>query len=160
MSSPRFQLNPRKLAFVADKVNSRPHHSPPASLPASQMSTVKALNLAAAGEGHDSPPPPVSLSASGGTRCVEDDGELTRTLKARYLSPKDKYTEPLVSSQEYGWWLDKQTAEQRHRAAKWRHPLHQCDIVNYATAYIQMTGKTPYQRKTQPAEPAKAPAKK
>ena len=115
------------------------------------------------------PPPTRALSASSPSpphrgrlpRRVDPAHavDLTKTQAARDLLeglsqhkhaeqlPNQKYKIPVTSSMEYGW----SPAQLMPRdEIMFHHTKKQCDVTNYADAYYDMTGRSPYAAPAQP----------
>jgi len=61
-------------------------------------------------------------------------------LKDRTLAPTQKHKAPMTTNQEYGW-VSKVLLEPNQM---FNHTKYQCDVTNYADAYYEMTGRSPY----------------
>jgi hypothetical protein len=65
-------------------------------------------------------------------------------LKNEDSTPEQIYTLPVTSNQDYGFFHTPLVDKER----LFCHPKCGCDVTDYADAYFNMTGMSPYARKT------------
>ncbi len=71
------------------------------------------------------------------------------TIKKVTQSPKEKYSYPMTTSQEFGW----DAGAMQKLGKKFVYPRSQCDETKYAANYISMAHTSPFadQHKVKPA---------
>ena len=67
--------------------------------------------------------------------------ELDAILKETTKIPTEKYSEPITSSQEIGWWSVPLMPDRKRQGTK------ACEITKFADDYAQAMGRNPFQRK-------------
>lgn len=72
-------------------------------------------------------------------RAKEIPENISNKINHYFEMPNRKYTNPLTSSQEFGWY---QNEKLNYKLKK--YPRYICDVTRYADEYYALKGKSPY----------------
>eukprot|EP00386_Alphamonas_edax_P010268 GDKI01033287.1.p2 GENE.GDKI01033287.1~~GDKI01033287.1.p2 ORF type:complete len:258 (-),score=59.06 GDKI01033287.1:311-973(-) len=159
--SPTFQVRAKHFSVVQEKPNRVFFEGPDAkTVPINRNNydpKHPTANSLVPDHSADEDPQQKGLNAADKPDLTATNRDIQRSMQ----TPLDKYPYPVTSSQDVGWLIadsmkkgtvwnagaqSSKTIRQR-TAEMWYHPRGQCDVVQYANAYVISEGVSPFATK-------------